>query len=113
MSTRQKMMLIILVVLCGSACAAEDGLVSWWKFDDGGSEKTIESVSGKECKVRGNIKYVEGVSGTALRFDGFTTCVVQNVSDTRRPGASMTFEAWVAVMTSISVLMFLRVVERS
>ena len=48
-----------------------------WSFDEAASPATHDSVSGNEDKVEGFYKYVPGVTGTGLRFDGYTTHVIR------------------------------------
>ena len=55
-----------------------DNVICWWKFDD--SEKNLkagteEFVSGAEFNIVGLAKYVPGVKGSAIKFDGFSSYV--------------------------------------
>lgn len=47
--------------------------------------------------VRGYAKFVPGVSGTALRFDGQTTSLVRAAAGAPRLGGAFTIEAWAAI----------------
>ncbi|MHC4364720.1 MAG: LamG domain-containing protein [Planctomycetota bacterium] len=88
--------LVLLVALSSELCfAAKDGLVAWWKFDEGKGNVTIDSISGKEDTILRNFKYVPGVSGTGVKFDGFTTHIRRKAVDAPRLSGSFSVEAWV------------------
>lgn len=80
-----------------SPFAGDGGLVAWWKFDEEKQSRTFEAVSQTDDKIIGYSKYVTGVSGTGLRFDGYTTGVLREASKAPHLGDAFTFEAWVAL----------------
>ena len=64
----------------------QDDLFAWWKFntsleteaDDEEDERgmsVVESVSGQEYGITGLAKFVPGVKGSAIKFDGFSSYV--------------------------------------
>ncbi len=68
------MILAALVVLAG-ACMAQDGPVSWWRFDEGsGSLAEDSSGNANDADVWG-AKWARGPFGTALHFTGDDTWV--------------------------------------
>jgi hypothetical protein len=73
--------------------------VAWWKFDEGAGQTAADTVAGVGDSIHGNFKYVEGVSGKALQFDGYTTHVVRKANDAPRLADAFTIEAWVAMQT--------------
>ena len=75
-------------------CRAQDP-IAWWKLD--GGIKVLESVSMIQDTVLGHFKYVEGVFGSCIKFDEFTTVIRRpsNHAPQLNPG-SFTIEAWVA-----------------
>jgi beta-fructofuranosidase len=77
------------------AVAADGGLVAWWRFDEGEGKAAIDSVSGKEDAIERNFRHLPGVSGTAVKFDGFTTRVVRKAGDAPHLKDGFTIEAWV------------------
>ena len=87
--------LAILLVKC--ALAGDEGLVAWWKFDEGEGKTALDSVSGVEDEIRGNFKFVNGSINRALKFDGFTTSVVRKAAKAPKLGDAFTIEAWVAL----------------
>lgn len=100
---------------------ADDQPLLYWSFDDRQptewhyGEKplaldTKELVTGTDCEIEGLVSYVPGVSGNAIKFDGFSTYVdgapkspaVGGDSSERRQEhielpKSITVEAWVAL----------------
>jgi hypothetical protein len=56
-------------------------------------------VSGTEDKVGGFYKYVPGVSGNGLRFDGYTTSVVRKAESAPKLHGSFSVAAWIALDT--------------
>ena len=79
-------------VACLAAfCAGAPGAVAedrapaaWWRFE------TADSVSG-------GFKLVEGVSGKALRLDGFTTVITRKAADAPPVKGAFSVDAWVAL----------------
>jgi len=70
--------------------------VAWWKFDEGGGSTVADSVSKRQDSVKGNFKYIDGVSGSGIKFDGFTTRIACRAQDSPRLMEGFTIEAWVA-----------------
>jgi len=75
--------------------AQTEGPVAWWKFDEGQGKVAIDSVTGKEDEIRRTFWYRKGVSGSAVKFDGFTTHIVREAEDAPRLTDAFTVEAWV------------------
>lgn len=87
----------VLLTADRSAFAADDGLLAWWRFDDNKGRTAVDAVSGTTDQLIGNFKFAEGISGTGLKCDGFTTCLTRNAKDAPKPGRAFSVEAWVAV----------------
>jgi hypothetical protein len=69
-----------------------------WKFDEGVGYETVESVTGKSCAISGHTAlWKEGVSGTALGFDGYTTVLSIPAAEAPKISGSLTLEGWVAI----------------
>jgi Concanavalin A-like lectin/glucanases superfamily len=76
----------------------------WWKFDDGMSTRplarkylTQENVTAADCIISGNAAiWQQGVSGTCLAFDGYTSVVTLPAARAPDVSAGVTVEAWVA-----------------
>jgi hypothetical protein len=81
--------LILAGCLANAAFAADRPPVASWSFDP--------SAAGDE--LRGFHKFVDGVAGKALRFDGQTTAVVRPAAKMPRISGAFSVEAWVALQT--------------
>jgi hypothetical protein len=96
---RRQLCTVTLVLACAcsvSTFAAADGLVAWWKFDEGSGEGSLDAVNKTQDAIKGNFRYVEGASGTGIKFDGNTTRIVRKAAHAPRLANAFTFEAWVA-----------------
>jgi hypothetical protein len=79
--------------------ASDEGLVAKWSFDEAATAVTRDSVSGAEDKVGGFYKYVAGVAGTGMRFDGYTTHVIRTAKQAPKLAEAFSVEAWIAFNT--------------
>ena len=79
----------LVLVLAGPVFAPDKPPVASWSFDTGG----------RADEIRGFRKFVPGVAGQGLRFDGQTTTVVRPASKAPRLGGGFSIEAWVAIQT--------------
>jgi len=71
--------------------------VARWAFDDGAAARSaLDAATGVRDAIEGHFKFVPGISGTGLRFDGYTTCVIRKGNKAPRLGEAFTIEAWVA-----------------
>src|SRR5215469_6499097 len=86
---------ILVVLTCRAGFGEEKGLVAYWPFDVARSTATTESSSHAEDMIEGNFSLVEGVRGSALKFDGFTTRIKRK-SGLPPIDQAVTFEAWIA-----------------
>ena len=76
----------------------------WWKFDDGMSTRPLarkylaqENVTASDCIISGNAAiWQQGVSGTCLAFDGYTSVVTLPAARAPDVSGGVTMEAWVA-----------------
>lgn len=75
------------------------GLVASWSFSETRNAVTMDGVTGSDDQVGGYYKYVPGVSGTGLRFDGYTTSVECKAQDAPSLSKAFSVQAWVALNT--------------
>ncbi|MHC4482141.1 MAG: LamG domain-containing protein [Planctomycetota bacterium] len=87
---------LVSTVWCLCAIAADDGVVAWWRFDEGKGRAALDSISGNKDSIKGNFRHIEGVSATAIKCDGSTTQVARKAADAPRFTDAFTIEAWVA-----------------
>ena len=73
--------------------------VAWWSFDSCKFRTISGGASDINDSIQGNFKLVRGISGKALKLDGFTTCVTRDTKMAPGLGDSFTFEAWIAAAT--------------
>ncbi|MCD6194177.1 MAG: LamG domain-containing protein, partial [Candidatus Aminicenantes bacterium] len=78
----------------------EPGLVAWWKFDQIDklkANKVLDTIGEIEDVIEGNFKSTRGVVGSALKLDGYTTCIVRDANNVPPLKDEFTFEAWLAL----------------
>jgi hypothetical protein len=68
-----------------------------WGFEKIQNRKLMEASGSIADTIEGNFERAPGVSGTGLRFDGFTTCVKRSSRDKSPTADEFTVEAWVAL----------------
>lgn len=93
------LVVILALAFTPGAFAQTSGLVAKWSFNSSSSPTTRENVGGAECKVEGYYKYVPGVEGDGLRFDGYTTSITLNAKNAPKLTTAFTIDAWVALNT--------------
>jgi hypothetical protein len=72
--------------------------VKWWRFDEGAGEVTRETAAGDGCDIAGPMSYwKQGVSGTALAFDGYHSVVRLPADKAPAIAGAVTLEGWVAL----------------
>jgi hypothetical protein len=71
--------------------------VAWWSFDSTDGGRVVDRQSGARDELRGHFRLVRGVEGRALKFDGYTTCVVRKSDRAPRLSDEFTMEAWIAL----------------
>lgn len=79
----------------GPAWAEDAKPVLWWSFDEKTEGKVKDLAGGKVDVIKGKHTFAAGVSGAAIKPDGFTTSIDRNG---RAPelGGALTAGAWVA-----------------
>ena len=103
---------LCLAMVVSTAAFGQDELFLHWSFNDEKDltfrygedvpeETTVESVSGTDFRLNGLSKYVPGVTGTALKFDGFSSQVQglpegKDGEDFAMP-RDITIEGWIAI----------------
>jgi len=72
-------------------------VLAWWKLDNVEKGKVIDSASGVEDIISGNFRLVSGVTGQALKFDGFTTVIRRKAELAPPLTGDFSLQAWVAL----------------
>lgn len=91
--------LLLMVSPLSAISQAIQGPVAWWKFNEGSGNVARDSASGTQDAILNNHQWVQGVSGSALKFDGFTTLVSRNPKDLPPLSRHFTIEAWIALQS--------------
>ncbi len=79
--------------------APKTDLVAAWKFDREEARRVADPATGIRDSICGNFKFVNGVEGRALKFDGFTTMIRRGAERVPKIQGSFSLEAWVAAAT--------------
>src|ERR1039458_7208769 len=90
-------LLVAMILIPGGVFAGERGPVARWSFDNATGPIVRDPASGTEDKVQGFYKYVAGVSGNGIRFDGYTTSRPSRARAAPQLRHSFSLEAWVAL----------------
>ncbi len=72
-------------------------LLAWWTFEKTDGKGVQDKVAGIQDSLNGNFRYVQGSSGDALKFDGFTTLITRKASISPKLKDQFTIEAWIAI----------------
>jgi hypothetical protein len=72
-------------------------IVAWWTFDGQAGASVKDKVSGMDDPLFGNFRVVKGVTGEAIKFDGYTTVVTRKASAAPILSSPFTIEAWIAI----------------
>ncbi len=87
------------VFITVSVAAQNDGVIAWWKFNEGAGNTAEDSASGHGDSILNHHQWAQGVSGTGLKFDGFTTVIERAPEDAPQLGPQFSIEAWIAVQS--------------
>lgn len=92
---------LLLCVLCGCVTHARQLPTDFrFAFADHQGATPVDSTHGAKAALGGEYSYVPGVSGDAVRFDGYTTRMTVKVPESGTAGRNgFAVEAWVALNT--------------
>jgi len=77
--------------------AATHETVNQWSFNKEIKNIVFDEIQQKEDPVFGNYEYVPGVSGSALKLDGFRTYIQRKSNNENNLTDAFTVEAWIAL----------------
>jgi Concanavalin A-like lectin/glucanases superfamily len=75
----------------------EEGLTGWWRFDETSGSTALDSISQAHDQILNAYSWTPGVSGHALKFDGFTTVIKRAPDAVPASRGEITIEAWLAL----------------
>ena len=87
---------IVLAVVSESLWAAAGKPVLWWNFDAQTAGAVKDAAGDVEDAIEGSFRYMPGPCGSAIKPDGYTTCIQREASKAPRLESAFTVEAWVA-----------------
>ena len=90
---------VVAAVVAGasSLIAQTQEPAAWWRFDDATGGTLRDEASQTADAVTGNYSLAEGVTGKALKLDGYTTVVTRKAAEAPTFVDAFTIEAWVAL----------------
>ena len=92
-------MSLLILFFASLVSAQQAGPVATWDFDENSGATTRESIGKVDDSLGGYFTYAPGVTGSALRFDGYTTSVTRNAKQAPPMGSAIGVSAWVAPST--------------
>jgi hypothetical protein len=96
-STFTVIILLVINLSIVSGKAEEIMPVAWWSLDEVTADSVQDKIKNIQDHLSGNFRVVQGVSGSALKFDGYTTMLTRKDNETPALSAAFTIEAWVAI----------------
>jgi hypothetical protein len=72
-------------------------LISWWSFDAESGRSAFDEIQQKKDSIHGSFEYVPGVSGNAIKLDGFRTFIKRDNHKISNLEGAFTIEAWIAL----------------
>ena len=76
--------------------SSETEKICWWSFDKDSENSALDEIGQKKDSVYGSVDYVPGVSGKAIKLDGFRS-YVKREQNSARPAGAFTVESWIAL----------------
>jgi len=72
-------------------------LISWWSFDEATGGSALDEIQNTRDTIYGSFEYVPGISGKAIKLDGFRTYILRDRYDSDQLEGAFTVEAWIAL----------------
>ncbi|RLD94127.1 MAG: hypothetical protein DRJ29_06770 [Bacteroidetes bacterium] len=72
-------------------------MISSWSFDAEDGRHSFDDIQQKKDSIYGSFEYVPGVSGNAIKLDGFRTFIKRDRYDLSNLKSAFTVEAWIAL----------------
>jgi len=90
---------VFLCIFATISSLAQPGttLISSWSFDEEDGRNSMDDIQQKKDSIYGSFEYVPGVSGNAIKLDGFRTYIKRDRYDMSKLKSAFTVEAWIAL----------------
>jgi hypothetical protein len=72
-------------------------LLSWWSFDADIGHAALDEIQQQRDSIHGPFEYVPGISGNAIKLDGFRTFIKRDRHQADKLEGTFTVEAWIAL----------------
>jgi len=72
-------------------------LISWWSFDAESGHSAFDEIQHKKDSIFGSFEYVPGISGNAIKLDGFRTFIKRDRHNLSNLEGAFTVEGWIAL----------------
>src|SRR5687768_12640630 len=92
-----KCFISFIIIFTISFAAMSQQLLMQWDFEHIKNRNAHDVSSNITDTIEGNFEQAAGVVGHGLRLDGFTTRVIREWEDLKKPGNEFTIESWVAL----------------
>ncbi|MCK4819357.1 LamG domain-containing protein, partial [bacterium] len=79
------------------ATATAENPVAWWEFEKTENRIVYEGISQHPDTIEGNYSFTRGVSGDAIKLDGFTSVIRHPAEASADISGSFSVETWVAL----------------
>jgi len=92
------MILAIAGIFMATAAFAQvnpEGMVSYWKFEEGSGTTALDSVNGNDGTLINGPQWTAGIVGGALSFDGVDDYIDLGNPNNLNPSSELTIAAWV------------------
>jgi len=89
----------LVLLVSGTGICGDQGLVCSWGFEKADGHYVVDTVVGVKDKLLGQYRYVPGVKGDSVVFDGCTSYVVRSADKVPVLTNALSIEAWIAPQT--------------
>ena len=89
----------LVLLVSGIGICGNQGLVCSWGFDKTDGHYVVDTVGGVKDELLGHYRYVPGVKGSCVVFDGQTTHVVRSKDKVPVLTDALSVETWIAPQT--------------
>ena len=93
----QNISVLVILLTIPVIVRCQDKTWQLWQFEDSGNRYINESVKQTNDTIEGNYRFIKGIKGNGIKFDGFTTVIRHQPSKEERLSGSFSSEAWLAL----------------
>jgi len=90
-------LLVTISLLLAINCNAQVQAVAWWSFENVSDTSVMDVQAQISDTISGNHRTVNGVAGSALVFDGYTSVINRDADHAPQLQKEFTIDVWLAV----------------